>query len=152
MIKKAFVILIIVLLVSCVSACGSEANTQSSPRENTSEIVEDDVIDYDLTQMSSSLVYALVFDMMSRPDEYIGKTIKLNGEYYSQTSIDDIEYHYVIVADATACCAQGLEFASLDESIEMPSQSSQIEIVGVFQMYKIGKSEYYHVLADNIAF
>ena len=54
--------------------------------------------------------------MFSTPEEYIGKTIKMRGLYnpvYDEAM--GVEYHLCLISDATACCAQGLEFALLEE-------------------------------------
>ena len=36
-------------------------------------------VDVDLTTLSSTMVYAEVFNMMMSPDDYIGKTIRMTG-------------------------------------------------------------------------
>ena len=38
-------------------------------------------IDIDLTNLSATVVYSEVYDMMMMPDQYIGKTIKMDGTY-----------------------------------------------------------------------
>ena len=40
-------------------------------------------VDVDLTLMGSDLVYATVYQMMSKPEEYEGKTIRIEGKYYA---------------------------------------------------------------------
>lgn len=70
-----------------------------------------DGVDVDLTLMGSDLVYATVYQMMSKPEEYEGKTIRIEGKYYaSYYPITDKYYNYCLIADALACCSQGLEF------------------------------------------
>ena len=56
--------------------------------------------------------------MISFPDNYIGKTVKMQGQFtiYQATDengafIPDKMFFACMIADATACCAQGLEFA-----------------------------------------
>lgn len=97
-------------------------------------------IDYDLTIMSSSMVYALVYQLMINPDAYIGKTIKMSGNYcaiYYEPA--DKYYHYVIIQDAAACCTQGLEFVWGDGSHvypeEYPEDETEVEVTGIFETY-----------------
>ena len=68
-------------------------------------------VDYDLTQMGSDMVYATVYQMMVDPESYVGKIVRMEGSYYF-VNYEDLgkSYSYCIVKDATACCAQGIEF------------------------------------------
>ena len=43
----------------------------------------DETVDYDLTQMSSDMVYATVYQMMVTPEEYEGKTFRIDGNFYA---------------------------------------------------------------------
>ena len=43
----------------------------------------DGTVDYDLTQMSSDMVYATVYQMMVAPKEYEGKTFRIDGNFYT---------------------------------------------------------------------
>ena len=66
-----------------------------------------DSADYDLTTMSGDMVYATVYQMMTNPDKYVGKVFKMDGTFYSSYyNSTDKYYHYCIIQDATACCAQ----------------------------------------------
>lgn len=98
-------------------------------------------VDYDLTAMSSDMVYATVYQMMVDPDTYVGKTIRMGGLY--DTIYDEgtkTYYHYCIVQDALACCAQGLEFVWDDGSHsypdEYPEENAEIVVQGVFETYQ----------------
>ena len=42
-----------------------------------------DGIDYDLTTMGSDMIYATVYLMMTDPDQFEGKMIKMKGQYLS---------------------------------------------------------------------
>ncbi len=109
-------------------------------KENT--ISDGDIadIDYDLTKMGSDMVYATVYQLMVSPEEYVGKTFKMNGLYYATYYEPTNQiYHYCIIQDATACCAQGLEFVWDDGSHkypdEYPEDDSEIVVMGVFETY-----------------
>jgi len=58
-----------------------------------------------------------------------------------------------VIADATACCQQGLEFiwnGAHAYPDDYPEQESEIEITGVFQSYQEGSSTYYYLLVDDV--
>ena len=103
-------------------------------------------IDVDLTSLSSTMVYSEVYNMMYEPDNYIGKTIKMNGlftAYHDESTGND--YYACIIQDATACCAQGMEFILTDDYSypdDYPEESEQITVVGVFDTYMEGDYMY----------
>lgn len=97
-------------------------------------------VDYDLTEMSSDMVYATVYQMMMEPEKYEGKTFRMEGIYYMVYSEDTKKYyHYCIIQDATACCAQGMEFVWDDGSHvypdEYPEENADVIVEGTFETY-----------------
>lgn len=121
---------------SADSSAEDESISVSDSRANGSE-------DIDLTVMSSTMVYSQVYDMMSKPEDYIGKTVRMSGafsEYYDETN--DKTYYACIIKDATACCSQGIEFILSDESYEYPEDGSEICVVGTFDVYEEGQFRY----------
>ena len=97
----------------------------------------DPSVDYDLTVMGKDMVYATVFQMVTNPGDYIGKTFKVSGIYYDSYLEDtDTTYHFVVIADALACCSQGLEFIWEDDTREYPELESEITLKGTFETYK----------------
>jgi len=146
--KHLFIFLSLPLLL--YTGCINKDKSQNS--ENTSsEMIN---VDVDLTILSSTMVYAEVFNIMSKPDSYLGKTIKLNGLFYSSYyDENDIMYYFVVVTDATSCCPQGLEFVWDDERKypeDYPEEKSKIEITGVFSSYDESGETYYHLLVEDL--
>ncbi len=101
--KKLFCILIVVLALVSFAACGSKkdkattdnqtSNSSVSQNQATEKASESapttsapaqstDGIDVDLTKLSSTMVYSEVYNMMYTPDDYIGKTVKMNGHLH----------------------------------------------------------------------
>lgn len=105
-----------------------------------------DGIDVDLTKLSSTMVYSEVYNMMYTPDDYVGKTIKMEGQFaiYQATDengalIPDQIYFACVIADATACCSQGLEFVLAGEHTypnDYPELGSEITVTGTFELYE----------------
>ena len=101
----------------------------------------DETVDYDLTQMSSDMVYATVYQMMVTPEEYEGKTFRIDGNFYATYYEATKKYYfYCIIQDATACCAQGMEFIWDDGSHiypdEYPEDNAEIVVEGTFETYR----------------
>lgn len=100
----------------------------------------DDVC-YDLTIMNSEMVYAMVYQMMADPNTYLGKTFRIEGTYYAVYYEATAQYyHYCLIQDALACCAQGIEFIWGDGSHvypkDYPDENAKIVVEGTFETYK----------------
>lgn len=112
----------------------------SKPEDNKPESGLEDAIDVDLTKLSSTMVYSEVYNMMYTPEDYIGKTVKMSGMFVAYTNQDQSQFYpAVIIADATACCSQGLEFVlegnpSYPEGY--PEMETEITVVGTFETYE----------------
>lgn len=98
-------------------------------------------INYDLTEMGADMIYATVYQMMVDPKPYLGKKFKVRGNYYSAYNESEGKYyHFCMIKDAAACCAQGLELLWQDEGMNMhencPEEDEVITIEGIFETYK----------------
>lgn len=136
---------ICLILFGCGNAKGvSEESdafdvTASFPEESdTDEISGDSVVD--LTVMSSTVVYGQVYNMMYYPEKFIGKTVKMKGLYsdYFDQALGK-HYYACIIMDATACCAQGVEFILTDDykyPDDYPEDGDEITVEGTFDVYE----------------
>ena len=130
------------------SKIANESNTNENSTEAESESVKKDgEVDYDLTVMGADMVYATVYQMMIDPKSYIGKSFKIRGNYYSSYSNDkDVYYHFCMIKDAAACCAQGLEILWADEKMNRhencPEEDALVTVEGVFETYEEGPNTY----------
>ena len=126
---------------------GAEATPTGTPKPYiTSAPVDSSSIDIDLTQMSSTLVYSQVYDIMCDPDSYMGKTIKMAGIMNIAYEPSTEQYYFAcFVQDASACCAQGIEFVLTDEYVfpdDYPDVGADICVVGWFDTYMEGDNMY----------
>lgn len=143
------------MICLCASGCvGSGVTEAEASREGLAETDDGgDVVD--LTEMSSTMVYAEVYNIMTRPFSYLGKTIKIKGPYVQQYSEEvGKRYHYVLVEDAAACCQQGMEFIWSGDHIypeDYPNEKAEIEIEGLFSSYEEHDRTYFYLLVDSIA-
>ena len=106
-------------------------------------------VDVDLTLLSSTMVYSEVLNMLQNPDEYVGKTVRMEGAF-AVTETPARNYYQCIIQDATACCSNGIEFAQPGEvkyPDDFPPLETEITVVGRFETYTEGNSVYIQ-LAD----
>ncbi len=174
---RKFLILILALMmaVNCVG-CGadeaveettveaSEASSAAAEEEQVESEVEtkeetlsdaETAVDLDLTSMSSEMVYATVYQMLVDPDSYTGSTVCMSGQYYASYYEGTQQYyHYCIIADATACCSQGMEFVLADATWTYPDDYPQdyqdIVVVGTFGSYEEEGYTYYCLLEARL--
>lgn len=156
--KKEKTLFLAVVLFSCVTilfvSCAKKSSAivpslevssaGVSPATESASAAQQN-IDVDLTVMSSTMVYAEVFNMLIEPEQYVGKTVKMSGDFFVYKPVladgteSDRNFYACVIADATACCVQGMEFA-LEEikkyPEEYPEQGSQITVVGTFEIYE----------------
>jgi len=155
--KHLSVLLLLCLVCSFAAGCAGQgaAQTVNGNPESQGAPEASVTIDVDLTVLSSTMIYAEVNNILTNPDKYMGKTIKMKGPYYaSYYEQTKLYYHYVVVEDATACCQQGLEFIWSGEHkypADYPEDKTKIEVTGVFGSYdELGKT-YYYILVDDIS-
>lgn len=91
---------------------------------------------------------------MWEPDSYVGETIRMRGQYAVYQGENPQEYyHAVIISDATACCAQGLEFLWQGKHVypdDYPEPGSEFEVAGVFRSLDDNGITYYAIETDLI--
>ena len=131
----------------------TQKNDQQNTDTQTPESVQGSVnapeasVDVDLSVMDSDMIYATVYQMMSDPEQYVGKTFRIEGKFYvTYDEMTKNQYYYCVIKDATECCAQGLEFVWGDGSHiypdEYPTDGTEVVVDGTFQLYMENDSRY----------
>ncbi len=120
---------------------------EETQEKQTSEIIpEYEKVDIDLTELSSTMVYSEVYNMMSMPENYIGKTVRMEGDFYTYYDENQNQYYFAcLIRDATACCAQGIEFVLAGDykyPDDYPEEGSSVCVSGVFDTYVDGPYTY----------
>ncbi|MBQ2610076.1 MAG: hypothetical protein II586_06930 [Butyrivibrio sp.] len=123
----------------------SDSSAAASSFHTAEEIdVEGDYVD--LTKQSSTMTYTTVYNMMYYPENFVGKTIKMTGNYSEYIAEDTGKRYFAcIIKDATACCSQGVEFELTEDykyPDNYPKEADPITVEGVFDLYKEGEYQY----------
>ena len=161
--KRLLCLLLAALTVLSLGACGEKsgaptggttssttASEEPKPLETlpletapSKDTAESTVVD--LTALSSTMVYAEVFAMMSSPEDYVGKTVKMQGifskgQLYAAGSLNDGGTVFAcVIQDATACCAQGIPFELAGDHTypqDYPELGDTITVVGTFEIHE----------------
>jgi hypothetical protein len=110
-------------------------------------------IDVDLTALSDVMQQAMLLNIVTKPENYLGKTMKIEGEYDSwcpgNVPIDCS--HFILFSDAAACCKTGFEFRCNDgKTNNYPEKDAKIRIVGVISSYKMSGRSLYYLATDDV--
>lgn len=134
---------------------------QQTPEEPEQTQTSADGVDVDLTVLSSTMVYSEVYNMLyNDPAHYLGKTVKARGGFSIYQFVTDgvlqpdpVAYA-CIIADATACCAEGMEFVpegDLTYPEDYPELGAEITVIGEFQSYEENGMTWYHLVNARLA-
>ena len=179
--KRIFCLLLAVCMMASLCACGKDSEKDagndtpssdvevSAPTESIPTPKEQETpgeskpshpsagkVDVDLTVLSSTMVYAEVYNMLyNDPESYLGKTVRARGEFsIYQLVVDgvlqpDPVAYACIIADAAACCAEGMEFVLKDNLAypdDYPEPGAEITVIGEFQSYEENGMTGYHLI------
>ena len=134
---------------------------QQTPEEPEQTQTSADGVEVDLTVLSSTMVYSEVYNMLyNDPAHYLGKTVKARGGFSIYQLVTDgvlqpdpVAYA-CIIADATACCAEGMEFVpegDLTYPDDYPELGAEITVIGEFQSYEENGMTWYHLVNARLA-
>ena len=134
---------------------------QQTPEEPEQTQTSADGVDVDLTVLSSTMVYSEVYNMLyNDPAHYLGKTVKARGGFSIYQLVTDgvlqpdpVAYA-CIIADATACCADGMEFVLEGDYTypdDYPELGAEITVIGEFQSYEENGMTWYHLVNARLA-
>ena len=119
----------------------SEGATESEEEADIEGLLSStEGIDVDLTLLSSTMVYSTVYDIVYFPENYLGKTVKMQGIYtHYHDDTTDKDYFACFIQDAAACCSQGIEFELSDDYVypdDYPEEGDIVTVSGVFDLYE----------------
>ena len=133
------------LLAAAPAGAGSEDIAPAS---------EPQAVDLDLSVLSSTVVYAQVYNLMYDTESWLGKIIRMAGYYnYYDDTEHGVVYHACIVPDATACCTQGIEFVWAGEHIwpdDYPEIGTDIVVTGRLEIYEEDGRQYLHLVDSEV--
>ena len=144
---------LIALSIALLTGCGSKDSSQPAPSEAPAAQATTEAATpssnsgmLDLTKLSSTMVYSEVFNMLASPDSYVGRTVKMTGTAACLANPETNQLYYAcIIADATGCCAQGLEYV-LPDGEPYPEVDASITVTGTFALYYENGYKCFHLV------
>lgn len=164
MVRKYTLLLVILIIFS---SCQNKQNNLNKKVTNNilslptvisdSNLNISEQIDFDLSKMSSTMVYAEVFNMLINSEEYENKVIKVKGNFDVFFNEEKNEkYFAIVIPDATACCQQGIEFIWIGNHKypdDYPKIGQEITVVGKYSIALLeGDISYNYLQVSNIEY
>lgn len=119
MIKKITIILLFLFLFLVLTSCSKKIDSS---------------VDFDYSIYNNAQTYEYVVLMNRNKNEFIGKTIKITGNYGESGTIKALNY-----LDAGRCCGAEIEFV-LKEGLTYPKVDTEATIKGTISSYTSGKT------------
>lgn len=144
--KKITMILILCLAAGVLSGCAPSTADTDAPAATPEPLTAD----LDLSGLSGTVVYAQVYNLMVEYRSWLGKVIKVSGYYSAYEDTErGVVYHACVIPDATACCAQGIEFIWAGEHTwpdDYPEEGTDITVTGRLAVYEEDGTMYLHLV------
>lgn len=144
---KKLICVLLFCLLSVNLLCGALAETPVVT-------YTDKDVQLNLAGMSGTVVYSMIYNIMSEPSKFMGQIIRLSG-YYSawEDPNTGAVYHSCVIPDATACCAQGMEFVWSGEHAypdDYPEFGTNMIVTGRLESYMEGDYMYLHLMDAQV--
>ncbi|NLG57997.1 MAG: hypothetical protein GX540_06265 [Clostridiales bacterium] len=149
---------LLLALTLLLTACGGGEDNAPAPAETTAAAADAapvaDVVQMDIAGLSDTMAYAQMFNVINSPKEYVGTSVRVKGTYVPipGPTREGLYYHFLVVADITACCEVGVEFFLEDHRYpeDYPAQYAQVELTGVFDLATVSGQQYICLKVDEM--
>ncbi len=137
------IVMVSLLLMSCDNGVSTVSN----------EAVEERQIDVDLQGLSGTMIFSQIYDMLYYPENYEGKTVRMEGLFDAYIDGETGEYNYAcVVPDATACCQEGFSLVIDKEAVfpdDFPELGEEITVIGTYETTFDGMFTYVYLRLDS---
>ena len=135
------------MLTSCKKAKINETSI------STNQIEDKNKINYDLSDLNYNMFSAFTYDIMSAPEQYIGKRMKIKGNFDSSI-YEGERYFSALIWDPTGCCPTGMDFIppeNMNYPDDFPEKDTTITVIGVLQFTEIEGQKYLTFNAEDVS-
>jgi hypothetical protein len=137
--KKAVLLPVLGLVILLLTSCAPAGGNPPVPAE-TAPAAAPVTVDLDLSGMSGTVVYGMVYQMVTTPERFVGKHVRMKGVFSSYYDNETKQRFFgCVISDALACCSQGLAFELAKPRKfpeEFPDEGTPIIITGDFDLVK----------------
>jgi len=139
--KNFFITVIIIIVIAFFLAGCSKIKKAENSNDNIVEIKE-------------KMFVTQVNDVYLNPEDYLGKTIKLEGVFKNEKSYDGEQYCFVIRYGPGCCGNDGIVGFEIkwdeDNAKPYPKDDSWVESTGVLKQYEVEGYLYLDLISLNV--
>ena len=137
--KKIFnyITLLVFIFLMSFSTFSFSLSNMKKEEKKVENVETEEKVDYDLTNLSETVLLSQLKNIQNNSKKYIGKTIKYKGVMYS-TSANGTSYYIALCNDAAACCSAGFEFvlkSGKRKASDYPKDKEKILVSGRLEEY-----------------
>jgi len=149
--RKLTVLLSLTLIIALIAGCSNSGASGGRTAEERAAVH----IDVDLSVLSSTVLAAEMVKLYSNKDDYIGKMVRIRGDYNSMfIDYTGRDHHFVITLEGDSCCPdEGLEFVwNGDHKFpdDYPQLGTTIEVEGILSTYEAYGTQIIFLSVDDI--
>jgi uncharacterized membrane protein YcgQ (UPF0703/DUF1980 family) len=105
-------------------------------------------------EIKEKMFIAQVNDVYLNPDDYVGKTIKLQGLFMKQDNGSALPPYYFVIRYGPGCCGNdgnaGFEVLWENKTVVYPKDEEWVEAVGTFGAYEEDGYPYYCISLSSL--
>ncbi len=136
--KKLILLLIVSLAV--FTGCSQKNAVTEMPSENNTkneEVKNDKKSEGDIIEIKEKMFITQINEIYLNKEEYIGKTIKLEGMLDEQHSSESDEIFYHVYRRSPGCCGNdGVAGFEIIWDKEYPQVNDWVEVIGTLEEYE----------------
>ena len=127
--KKKEILFIILFIAICGSIIFALHSTNKKASDNIKTVSDGDIE----VEITDSYFIQATNDIYFNMDDYVGKTIRMEGLVYSYEDTEG-EIRFAVVRNTPGCCgADGLAGLDIQYDKEYPAEDTWVEVIGVIE-------------------
>ena len=108
-------------------------------------------VSLDFTKMNYNIASGVMFDMMISPQKYKNKTMKIHGQFYTDTH-DGKRMFAILIWDLTGCCPSGMTLVPLSGMkypSDFPKPDEYVTVTGTLEIFNFEGEDAVYLVAED---
>lgn len=97
--KKLFVLSSLLSAFFLLTGCGENVEEKTPTKLSLSGVSQNSEVDVDLTQISETVRFAEIYNMIIDPETYEGKTVRMTGEFRKFPAMEEGGSSYYAIVE-----------------------------------------------------
>ena len=129
--KKIFMIIVLIVFIVVIALIVVNINNKAKDTADNSKATVDTA---NMLEITDNYFIEQTNDIYYNTDEYVDKTIKIEGLIYTYEDYNTGETYYAVVRNTPGCCGNdGLAGLDIRYDGDYPEEKTWVEVVGVLK-------------------